>query len=434
MKKNVIIYLLFFLSFLFVSVIKNAIEFDTIWEYGFSYQISLGFLPYKDINMIVGPLYNLLFAIPIYLFGNYLFVFEISHCLFFSFIFTCIYNKINKNSIYLFLWFSTFNVLFGYNPFCTALILYLLVIYYNNGKYSNLIIGLIVGTILMIKHNIGAFLLLAYLVNNRKKLLNTIYVFIPILLVFLYLLINNIMFEYIDYCFLGLGNFIDNFSTDFFSVIPLIISIIFLIKEYIRTKDSIIFYIFAYLIMSFPIFDQVHILQAITPTIFYYFTLNKKNNNSLLIKMFITIGFVVSVIILPILDCRLYLENNYLKYQMLPKDTSDYLKDYDNYLNNYKDKKIYLLLNNSYLIKFYRNEVVSKYDLLLKGNLGGNEKKYIEDMGKDCLDKECVFIVEKYYYKIDLLSQYIVDFKNYVVNNYNYLEKTPLGDSVYINY
>ena len=71
MKEKLKVFSIIFISLVLLSVIIE-LDLDQVWAYGFSYNISRGLLPYRDYNMIIGPLYSLLMSIPMKLFGNYL--------------------------------------------------------------------------------------------------------------------------------------------------------------------------------------------------------------------------------------------------------------------------------------------------------------------------------------------------------------------------
>ena len=140
MKKNIKIFLLFFLlnSILFYF---HTIDLDEIWSYGFSYNISRGLIPYKDYNMVVSPLYSLLFSLPLKVFGNYLLVYKLSHAFLYSLIFTLAYQKLGKKSLLLPISAAIQSSPCWYNTFIAALVLFILIIVDSNYKHKNLILS-----------------------------------------------------------------------------------------------------------------------------------------------------------------------------------------------------------------------------------------------------------------------------------------------------
>ena len=52
-----------FISIFLYHVMNSRMDYDEIWNYGFSYNIASGLIPYKDFNMITTPLYSMLGAV-----------------------------------------------------------------------------------------------------------------------------------------------------------------------------------------------------------------------------------------------------------------------------------------------------------------------------------------------------------------------------------
>lgn len=432
-RNNILIYLLIVISLIIISCLSQT-ELDGIWGYGFSYNIASGLIPYRDFNMVVGPLYSIIFSIFIKLFGNYFLAFSIQNALIYGLILLPIYKKIGWKSIYIILLLGCCLTTFGYNTFCAMLVILIMYVEDSDYKYKTILTGILIGSIIMIKHNIGICLLIVYLLNNYKKKLQILSVFIPIIPTIIYLMINNAFYEYIDFCYLGLGNFLDNLYVDIFSV-PLIIYIFyFTIKDYIKNKDKIILYVFAFQIILFPIFDQGHVLPALIPFTYYLFIKDGYFKLKFYLKYFIVIGIIVNTII-ALFITRINMNHDYLLLQRVSTKTKVYLEMYSKYLDVNTDKKVYLLLDNAYLIKLYRNENPTFYDLINQGNLGSDEEKYIDNIKKECSNNKCMFILDKrYFVKKSYGDQRLEIFKEYVTNNTKYLETLPSNDRVYINY
>lgn len=432
-RKNILIYLTFVILLIIVSCLSQT-ELDGVWGYGFSYNIASGLIPYKDFNMVVGPLYSIIFSIFIKIFGNYFLAFSIQSALIYGLIILPIYKKIGWKSIYIILLLGCCLTTFGYNTFCAMLVLLIMCIEDSDYKYKTILTGILIGTIIMTKHNIGICLLLVYLLINYKKKLQVLSVLIPIIPTIIYLIVNNAFYSYIDFCYLGLGSFLDNLYVDIFTIPIIIYVIYFIIKNYRINKDKIILYLLVFQVMVFPIFDQGHILPALIPFTYYIFTKNKYTKLKFYLSYFIIIGISVNTISNLVLT-KVYMNNDYLFLQRVKTETITYLDNYSKYLDKNKDKKIYLLLDNAYLIKIYRNENPTFYDLINMGNLGSNEQKYIDNMSKECANKKCMFILDKRYFVKKLYGEQRSEtFKKYTINNANYLETLPSGDRVYVNY
>ena len=436
MKKYIKIFLCFLLLTIFVSSLK-LISTDEMWSYGFSYNIASGLIPYKDFNMVQSPLYSLIFSIPLRFFGNHYIIFLLFNCLLYSFVFTLIYNKIGKKTLYLLLTLPLCLNLISYNIFCMMLLLIILLLVDSNYKYKNLIIGILIGMIMMTKHNIGLCLAVVYLYDNRKNILSILksclYVGIPVLFVIVYLLCYNSLSQYYDFSFLGLGNFLDNFMFDVASLILVILLILFIGIKFLKTKDIKYFYVLAFQSIAFPLIEKAHIMIGIIPLI-YLILLSKDKYISLIVKLFIIIGCSI-MIPSNLINTNIELNNNFLKYARIPNALSNYLSNFSKYIDSKnKEYDVYLFLN-AYPIKLYRNENPTFYDFILTGNMGSDPEKYIRQIDKKCKKRKCLFVLDKTYFykkksKYDQLS-YL--YKDYVVDNATYYETLPSGDRVYVN-
>ena len=77
--KNIIIefIIIFIITFFYNLICNHLISNDEIWNYGFSYNIASGLIPYKDFNMIITPFYPFLGSLFLIFLGKNLVVFHI---------------------------------------------------------------------------------------------------------------------------------------------------------------------------------------------------------------------------------------------------------------------------------------------------------------------------------------------------------------------
>ena len=81
-KKYIAIELLcIFILTLLYNLICNPVILDEIWNYGFTYNIANGLIPYKDFNMVITPFYPFLGALFLIIFGKSLLVYHIFNAL-----------------------------------------------------------------------------------------------------------------------------------------------------------------------------------------------------------------------------------------------------------------------------------------------------------------------------------------------------------------
>ena len=54
-------------------------------------------------------------------------------------------------------------------------------------------------------------------------------------------------------------------------------------------------------------------------------------------------------------------------------------------------------------------------------------------MKDECSNKKCYYILDYYFFNTRLFDQRNIIFRDYVVNNMNYIENLPSGDKLYTN-
>lgn len=430
--KNILELILIYISTTTFNLFINYVNCDEIWNYGFAYNISNSLIPYKDFNMVITPLFPILGSLILSIFGKNILIYHLFNSLICTSIFYYI-KKYNPQSSYItyaiFLFFSLPN----YSILC-LLFLYLIITQEN--KNNHLVIGILLGLTFLTKQNIGIYLLIATIYKqNIKSILKRITGFlIPNILLLIYLLINNSLNEFINYCFLGIKDFNNNFKINPLAIIILVISIIYLIIKYLKTKDTTIIYLLFFQLFSYPIIDIYHVIIPFIPVLNYF--LNTLNLN----KKIINLSFLIFIIIIYSYNIINYHHNNYtyltksntLNYRKLNPNIINKLNLTKEYLNQVKDNyQIYIISYNAYLLKLELNLPINKYDLLCNGNLGsGGYLEIIKEINNNCsINNNCLFLLDN-----NINLQYNINIYNYITTNYTYLEtisNTPY--KVYIN-
>ena len=424
--KSLIIFIIIFSLIMILSNFTELIDFDEFNSYGFSFNIIKGLLPYRDYNMIIGPFYSLIMTIPIILFGNSLIMYEAFNAFIFSLIFTIIYNKVGNKTFILVLSFLICKNTFTYNNYCLFVVLSIILLLDSKIKYKNEIIGLLIGTIIITKHNIGGVLALIYFFTGKDKIKRTIIASIPVCVFLIYLIISNTLNNYLDLCIFGMGNFLSNLLIEPQCLLIIIAILYILIKEYIKTKDIRILYIIGYISIVFPIVDFNHCLFCIMPFMFYYLYIHKKKDNIYYIFKYTVIISIILKFVIFITSNQVFITNNrFLKYKFVSYENYEELGLLQNYYNNHKDGKLYIFGYTSYEFKLYNNLTLDFYDLINKGNLGKNEDKYVKDMIDYCKNNKCYFIIERSMNpsKDNHYIQFIMDFKYAVENEFNMVDQ-----------
>lgn len=411
---------------------------DGVWNYGFGYNITQGLVPYRDFNMIIPPLFPYILSLFINITGNKFIIYYIVISIIIVLITVISYKKIGYKSILIY-----FIILIyphnGYNTFALFLLFILLfVIDKDNNKDNNndILIAVIISLMFLTKQTLGLLIIPSIIYSKNKKKTICIY-FIAILLLLIYLLFNNNLYEFIDYCFLGMFDFTNKNTTEInlvlFIEIPLVIYLfVLLIKSKFKNKE--IFYILLFQIISFPITDGSHFILTLSPIIYYFYS---KYRNKYFVFIFTVmlvfyiLGFNVSLYN-PGTDIIYKDKSSFLNYKKVPNYFNQYFDFINNYSKQYKDYRLYLLDSRAYVGKLEYNMKIDKFDLINDGNMGYNGcYKYVNEIHDYCSEHKCLFIVnkEEALNDINQTNKYIV---SYVM--YNYIEIASSNvDSIYIN-
>ena len=435
-KKTTIIFLILLSIFILISIISKPIAFmDDIWNYSFASNLSKGLLPYKDFNVIVTPLSFILNSLPLYIYNSFI-TFKFMYFIYYFLLIFLIHKistklKIKKllEVLCYFLVIPTllFNSVFDYN--FIQMIFVLLLIYLslcnkdNKDKRLNIISALIVGLSITNKQSTGVFILIAYifLLFNKKK--NILFIFkqllwisIPILLMFLYLLVNNILKDFIDLTVLGLLTF-SNKSIDLFLLIVLLLAlIIMIIITYKNKKDYsyklLLVYFIASLGVLIPLLDLFHfVLIIIIPILFIFKYLNNKVDDidkSYIYGSFILI-FIIGFTLYGYIDSY-KIDKGIFKYNSISENNYKNIKSIDKYIIN-SDKNVYILDYRATLYKMNIDRYDKYFDLFNNGNFG----YYGIDRMKKIIDNEdAVFLIDVK----DNSGQKSEEIIDYVINKY----------------
>ena len=404
---------------------------DEIWNYGFAYNIASGLVPYRDFNMIVTPLYSFLASVFIIIFGHHLWSIHILNALMITSMLFFMSKVIGKKIMILFPVLLFYSYYPGYN-LLTLFFLITLLFMCDNEVNNDILFGIIVGLIFLTKQTVGICLTIPVIFYSKSKKKTIISFMIPILLFLIYLIYNNALFQFIDYCFLGMFDFCNSNKMYLFFPIEVIICIVLfclLIKS--NFKDKELFYVLMYQIITFPICDSSHFMMGFIP-IFYYIL-----KNICIVKYRIKYYFVIILFTTMIWN---YSSNDYKEIHFYSDKSSylygryvdKYIEDSISVISDYMERVkndydfIYLLTQNSYEIKLNTSYPINKFDLINNGNMGYHgSDKYINEIQKNCSDNSCLFICYRYENKITQTNFSIID---YVYNNYKRQEDVDVFD------
>lgn len=441
--KNKILNIIVFIVLILIAVLNSyrytvLYSLDEVWTYGFAYNISNGLIPYKDFNMVIGPIFPYFLSIILNIFGKKLIVYHIVLALMVGAITYLASKKIKIYAILIYLSMLIYSSN-GYNTSTLLLLFILLKIldkeentsidYANdNNKYNDIVIPIIISIMALTKQTLGILIIPSLIYSKNKK--KTIATYLVIFLIFLsYLILNNNLIEFLDYCIFGLFDFASKNTLIrpiylFLEIVIIILLLFNLIKSKFKRKD--IFYVLLYQVIVLPIVELNHFVLGYSAFIYILFQ-DKK------LEDYIKKGLFVSLTILEIylifitntlfaIRDREYFEyypkDTYLKGRLVSNVMDEYVEDVGYYINKYSDYKPYIFSNYSYFIKLDLNIPINKFDLINTGNMGYNgENRYVEEIKDICSKDKCLFIINESDLTNEEYSQISKKILKYVVNN-----------------
>ena len=428
-KYQIIESTIIFVIILTFTLVFNKFSLDEVWNYGFAYNISQGLIPYKDFNLVITPLYPFICSIFLKIFGSKILIYYIFNAITTTILYYYI-KKNNKNNCYIIYTLLLPFIAPNYNLFC-ILILYI-ILTLEDRKTNDYIIGIFLGLTFLTKQNIGIYLCIPSLfTKDIKKIIKRIIGFlIPNIILLVYLLLNNSLYQFIDYTFLGMKSFLNNTHINYILLLLTITIIILLIHKYIKTKDIKILYLICLQGMAFPIIDTYHVLLPFVIALSYIIKSIKINKKYTKLAFLMFIVFISSyyIYINPIQDYKYPNKLTTYKYRNVDQSTINVINEIKNYIKE-KEEKVFIIDEWAYLIKLEANLPINKYDLLNNGNLGKNgEYKIINDINQICQKEKCIFLLDRQqlyennsqynekilqyinntYYEIGMIYQYVI--------------------------
>ena len=247
-RDNIVIFCIMFIISAGICLNLKIAPGDEIWNFQNAYKMYNGFKIYKDINIIVTPLFFWCSELIFHIFTANLFVFRISNCFLMSALFLSTYQLLKKLeipksisamiviAISMINFFSLIRIAFNYNSM--ALLFFILGVYFliNKKTRKNILLQSII-TILIIltKQSIGIYYgvanIIYYIFSDQKikekikeSLKYIFFVFLGILIFLIYLILNNNLYNFLNYAIGSLFEFAEeNIYIDLYSIIFMVI-------------------------------------------------------------------------------------------------------------------------------------------------------------------------------------------------------------------
>ena len=388
---------------------------DEIWNFGFVYKMSNGLLPYKDLNIIVTPLFHIIGVAFLKVFGKSLLSFKIYNiviCLTTYFTMFKIFKNLNikkENSIiYLLLIFLITSGIAvsgaNYNLLAIEFVLITILLVVKN-KQNYIVYGLLIFATALTKQNIGIYLaigLTGYILVNRIDIIKKVFkMYITVCLsgiIFLFVLNKiGILYDFYSYTFAGIMEFKNNnFALTIYTVIFLLEILMGMFNVYVINNKkikidksiknnvvNILVISIPMLLVAYPIFNWFHIMTSflIMPLSFIYL-LDQTFLKDIITKEEIVIFLLFIFILIKIIVTM----NGICDMKIIKDKTSPYYGVLISKKNEENTNKII-----QYILQNRENNIDTKilsYDAMSYTILtGGNNKKidlpFLGNLGKD---------------------------------------------------
>jgi len=391
LKKNwkyFFVFLFFFLCILLFGY-NNT---DNIWNYGMAHAIRIGEIPYKDFNIITTPLYPFIMSLFLLIWDEYI-VFLLGQSLIGVICYYIIDKMIGNKSIMIipFAGFGLFYLFFPNYNFLVMLLIVLLM-YLENEKSNDYLIGLVLGLLVLTKHTMGAVIVICSLIStfkfNRmgKRIIGMIG---PGVLFLLYLLITHSFNSFFNLSVMGLFDFSghNNYKSIFIMILSILILLYTLYRLKKDYKNPLTYYLLGSIFFVYPIVDFFH-FHYLWVIFLIYVLIDIKNFKN----EFYLAGIILSIFFIAF--------NIYINYPIYKNSSFSDLDHFTGYLHDkvylseiksvYRD---YKEKDNAYMFAFTNmfydiasNHEITYFDIPLYGNFGYNGVDSMINKVKDMHD------------------------------------------------
>ena len=365
--KIIIKYALLFFTFLIFTLILSPMNIDEIWNYGFSYNIYKGLIPYKDFNMVLTPFYPMFMSLFLHIFGKGILSIHIANAGILSFCSYLLFKMYGKKAyLIIIMFFIPFYLTFpNYNSFLSilAIILIYLEKIKDNKKYTDYVIGVILGCLILTKQTVGICVLIGSLLcasdknKIRKRILGCS---IPIIIFIIYLLTTNSYRQFLDLCVFGLLDFSENSQGFNGYTVVTILLLLFNLYVIVKEKNKIAYYPLFFASITIPICDLFHLSAYLI--VLSNIIVPKIKKDYINYKMFFVFLLVIDSILM-------FSENysgkksvypndlNNFNYRYISRDNYDFTKKILKWMDK-RDKEIVLLDANAYYFKLIQDKKI----------------------------------------------------------------------------
>lgn len=456
---------LIFAVFCAIILTKPFGDGDELWNYSFAKNIVNGLIPYRDFNIVQTPLSAYIPVLFMFVFGEGLFVHRIVGFLLLFAITSIVYHLCQKstNSVFigfiaaLFIACATLPFyVYNYNYLGALVVLVILEIETGEKRdslWSNILVGILVGTSLLIKQNTGAMLMIANFVvcmfnllkfkmNVKTQITRIVVSAMPMFLYIIYMLVVGAMDEFVDYAVIGITTFVHR-TTPFELILEapfFLIYIAFMVVAFTymviriwkngatHQKMSGILFAAAWLMVTYPLFDAFHLVCVFIVLVPAFCIFVKQKDYKRWEKV-ACISIVVAISALSVLAFlpagEEYVPSTLNNYENIPIDSEadENIRTVCKYIKQKSEQgyRVRITDDSAIAYKIPIDAYEKNWDMLLVGNVGTNT---VEDLLAS--DEDCLYLVYKH--TEDLGGQNHFEIIDYIKANYVKVEEVLVFD------
>ena len=418
---------IFVFSFLAMSIFMTYVDGDVLWNYGFSYAISNGQIPYNDFNMILPPFYSMIMSIGLIINDNIL-IYYLENSLLITIMFYFLF-KMYKEKAWLFLLFLIFPIPAVVYPTYNLFLIFLLVLifYLEKTEGNDYLIGLLLGLMVFTKQTVGVCVtlvgLIYYLRKDLKKVGKRVVGFlVPCFLFLIYFLITDSLYEFFNHCLFGLLDFTETNAkvNGMFFIISLIllgVVVYFIVKE---RKSIFNWYMSGFFSIVVPLFDINHILYFLFSLLLILVGRDFKFDRRIIKYYLVFSCFYMGMFFYSTTYDGFLYPNKYNNFNfrvLYNINGENEIRDsVIEFIEENKEEKIVLFTSDSYFYKITCDRKIDHFDLLNNGNHGYDGKKKLKKM-IDRLDSGTIMIIDSSGNGVKNAPQFMEDIASYAANH-----------------
>lgn len=451
------------------TIFRLVAASDEIWNFANCYKMFNGYRIYQDLNVIITPLFFYISQIFFKILGPTILIFKVYNIVITTILLLLVYfifkslKIVRRRAIfYTVIIFLLFNEIIGcganYNVLVMVPILISIILILNK-KENPIAFGILLFSTFMLKQNVYIFYALGIMIyelikenNIKEKIINLLKIYFVSLIgigVFLsWLYINNNLYNFVNYCFLGISEFgssnisfgVEDARMLYIAITSMIIAIVLicnkktnkLLGNQVITNLKVLLAIGApILLISYPIFNYYHATLAslimLIQLIYIFEKIYVQNFNIKRKKekiIYIIVIFLIIIyqygakieIIVQNKDILVWSKSGVLYGGLIEKDAAEDIKIICDYIKkrekNNIDVKMLTHKANLYMINLNKNN--EEFDLAFLGNLGiDGEEGLIKKIQK--LESTLVLLQTN---PEDVFWQESKRVREYILNNY----------------